>query len=725
MSIITADYLDKLYGGWLGKIIGVRHGAFIEGMTYEKIRESYGIISGYPHIYKHFAADDDTNVPTFLIRALTDYRCSEDVPAEEIGHTWLNYSPFEHGFYWWGGYGISTEHTAYLNLRAGVRAPLSGSIEQNGTTLAEQIGGQIFIDCWGLVAPGKPDLAAKLAEKAASVSHDGNGKWGGVFIATCISLAFLSDNLLEIIEQARQKIPKNLIIYKVIGEVIAFHKYNPDDWEACFAWIKANHGYDRYPGICHIVPNLAVVILALLYGNGDFSDTINICSMCGWDTDCNSGNAGTILGVMTGSKRIPRYWTEPINDQYVCSSVMGSMNIVDVPSFVYYLAALACRLQNEEVPASINNRIADNGLTFDFSLPGSRHGITVQTSNGCAPVIQNDCGSGTGLLLSGWAERKGDRADCSFNTYYTAKDFDDNRSNPAFSPTVYPGAEITAKLETAKRSLSGPSDPIDPSSSSDRKDPSDPSDVYGNIFIKTLNGRTCSGDCIRIGDAGKPSTLKFRIPPMESDAVISIGLSLRNEKDITDQTACPQILLLSISTGERPSYSIDFSHMKKQMWTAEHIEIDQFTRLKGSWDLLDGKLSGSCHDFGEIYTGHYLWSDYSVSATVRPVVTVSAGLNCRVQGAVRSYALVLADCGRIAFLKNSSDGYITLREKPFQWEYGCGYKLRIDATGNTFRCYCDDRFVFEVVDDEPFLTGCVGFSLQGCGRCEFEDLSIK
>ena len=88
----------------------------------------------------------------------------------------MNYAPFEHGFFWWGGYGVSTEHTAYLNLRNGIKAPRSGSVEQNGAAVAEQIGGQIFIDTWGLVAPGNPELAAKYAAQAASATHGGNGR---------------------------------------------------------------------------------------------------------------------------------------------------------------------------------------------------------------------------------------------------------------------------------------------------------------------------------------------------------------------------------------------------------------------------------------------------------------------------------------------------------------------------------------------------------------------
>ena len=186
---IPADYIERCYAGWLGKIAGVRLGAPIEGWTYHKIRKVLGDnVYDYIVDYNDFAADDDTNGPMFFLRALEDYVCSEELTAEHIGKAWLNYTPYEHGFYWWGGYGMSTEHTAYLNLRAGIPAPRSGSIEQNGATVAEQIGGQIFIDTWGLVNPGNPERAARFAKKAASVSHDGEGIYGGMFIAACTSM---------------------------------------------------------------------------------------------------------------------------------------------------------------------------------------------------------------------------------------------------------------------------------------------------------------------------------------------------------------------------------------------------------------------------------------------------------------------------------------------------------------------------------------------------------
>ncbi|MFR9234084.1 MAG: ADP-ribosylglycohydrolase family protein [Eisenbergiella massiliensis] len=64
------DFIEKIYAGWLAKIIGIRLGAPVESWTYEKIRTVYGEVNGYLADYRDFAADDDSNGPIFLIRAL-------------------------------------------------------------------------------------------------------------------------------------------------------------------------------------------------------------------------------------------------------------------------------------------------------------------------------------------------------------------------------------------------------------------------------------------------------------------------------------------------------------------------------------------------------------------------------------------------------------------------------------------------------------------------------
>ena len=41
-------------------------------------------------------------------------------------------------------------------------------------------------------------------------------------------------------------------------------------------------------------------MLALLYGDGGFLETLKVANTAGWDTDCNSGNVGCLLGIRNG-----------------------------------------------------------------------------------------------------------------------------------------------------------------------------------------------------------------------------------------------------------------------------------------------------------------------------------------------------------------------------------------------------------------------------------------
>jgi len=173
---LPPDYLERVYAGVLGKVIGVYLGRPFEGWTYERIVRQIGEITYYVHerLGKPLIVPDDDISGTFtFLRAMPDYGNSPDLTPAQIGQTWLNYLIERQTVLWWGGMGNSTEHTAYLRLKAGIPAPESGSAARNGLIVAEQIGAQIFIDGWAMIAPGDPERAADLARRAATVSHDG------------------------------------------------------------------------------------------------------------------------------------------------------------------------------------------------------------------------------------------------------------------------------------------------------------------------------------------------------------------------------------------------------------------------------------------------------------------------------------------------------------------------------------------------------------------------
>src|SRR5882724_9565638 len=131
---LPVDYLERVYAGVLGKVIGVYLGRPFEGWTYERIIAELGEISGYVHERMGMpliVTDDDISGTFTFLRALPDHGNDPDLSAAQIGQTWLNYLIERRSILWWGGMGNSTEHTAYLRLKQGIAAPESGSIARN------------------------------------------------------------------------------------------------------------------------------------------------------------------------------------------------------------------------------------------------------------------------------------------------------------------------------------------------------------------------------------------------------------------------------------------------------------------------------------------------------------------------------------------------------------------------------------------------------------------
>jgi ADP-ribosylglycohydrolase len=706
--VIPEDYAERVYAGWLGKVIGVRHGGNIEQWTYERIERTFGEITHYLHEFKNFAADDDTNGPMFFLRALEDYTHTRAITPERMGLTWLNYSPDGHGFYWWGGYGKSTENTAYLNLKHGIMAPRSGSIEQNGLAVAEQIGGQIFIDVWGLIAPGNPQLAAEYAEKIASVSHDGNGKYGGMFIAACIAAAFIESDIEIIIESALTVIPADCEYTRMVRAVMSFHKDHPDQWRDCFKYVHEHFGYHLYPGECHIIPNSAVIVLSLLYSGGDFSRAINVCNMCGWDTDCNVANVGTIMGVRGGLAGIDDSWRKPINDFLCCSSVIGTLNMLDLPWCASYIARLGYKIAEQEAPAAWKAVVEGEGPRFHFEYPGSTHAFRLDWDS--ANHVTGKTENTTEAAASGSRSLKVlfDRATggygyrAYYQTYYRPHDFNDSRYDPSFSPLIYPGQSIEAKVMVPATVGAG---------------------VQARLYVKDGNsGVRRYGEKVRL-EPGQWTQLRYDIPAMSNVCLEEAGVEWIPE---SGYGAILTAYVDDFHFAGGPDYAIDFAHERLERWHGLHIEVSQFTYLRGQWTLEDGQLSGSY--FGEpaeCYTGDLSWRDYTVEAVVIPQLGDHHNVQFRVQGGIRSYAVGLAANHKIGLYKNEN-GYRVLHLADYAWEAGKAYTIRVKAVGNRFEVAVNGQALLNYTDDQdPYLKGQIGFSNFQGSHTHYKSFSVK
>ncbi len=54
--------------------------------------------------------------------------------------------------------------------------------------------------------------------------------------------------------------------------------------------------------------NAAYVVIGLLYGEGDFTRSLEITTRCGQDADCNPSTVAGVLGTVIGYDKIPAYW---------------------------------------------------------------------------------------------------------------------------------------------------------------------------------------------------------------------------------------------------------------------------------------------------------------------------------------------------------------------------------------------------------------------------------
>ena len=376
---IPSDYPERVYAGVLGKLIGVYLGRPFEGWTYERIAAELGEVTGYVHerFGKPLIVTDDDISGTFtFLRALADHGNRRDLEPREIGETWLNYIIEDRTILWWGGMGDSTEHTAYLRLKASIPAPRSGSIALNGQVVAEQIGSQIFIDGWGMVAPGDPELAADLARRAASVSHDGEAIHGAQVIAALEAQAFVESDIDRLLDTALGLIPADALIARVIADIREWHAAEPD-WRAARARIAGRYGYDRYGGNCHMIPNHALIILGLLYGEGDLLRSLTIVNTAGWDTDCNSGNLGCLLGIRNGLaalEAVPAL-REPVADRLYLATADGGRGISDAVIETYHV------VNGGRALAGLDPLVAKGGARFHFELPGAVQGFRAEDTS--------------------------------------------------------------------------------------------------------------------------------------------------------------------------------------------------------------------------------------------------------------------------------------------------------------------------------------------------------
>lgn len=318
------EFLDKIHGCWYGKCLGGAAGAPVEGL--KKVIE----VDDFTDIFNPDLPNDDLDLQLLWIDVLKEKGTilnSCDLADAWVEKCWYPFS--EYGYF-------------LKNYIRGVKPPYSGII--NNSFFKEGMGCPIRSEIWGIISAGNPELASQYAYMDASLDHAENSVYAEQFLAAIEAMAFVESDMDKLIECGMKYIPQESKLHKCFDMIIDMNKDGKN-------WISARKEVlNRYshPDFTNVVQNLGFVLIALLWGNCDMRDTINIALKCGYDTDCTCASAASVVGIIKGYNELGAEITELIKDYFICGVdvVLESDSIKDL---AFTTAKIAMQTPNYEL----------------------------------------------------------------------------------------------------------------------------------------------------------------------------------------------------------------------------------------------------------------------------------------------------------------------------------------------------------------------------------------
>jgi hypothetical protein len=540
-----------------------------------------------------------------------------------------------------------------------------------------------------MVAPGDPELAADLARRAASVSHDGEAVYGAQVIAAMEAQAFVERDLGKLLDTAAALIPRDSVIFRLIADLRDW-RATDNDWRKTRERVVAHYGYDKFIGNCHMVPNHAVILLALLYGDDDFQRSLMIANTAGWDTDCNSGNVGCLMGIKNGLAGIEAGpdWRGPVADRMYLPTADGGRAITDAVRETYEVVSIGRALAGEPAP------LPKNGARHHFDLPGSVQGFRPEESPETrgAATIENVSGhseSGTRSLAIRYHALAPGRAGRVATATFTPPEA---RKMGGYSliacPTLYPGQTVRARVSA---------------------DAANPGMVNTALHARCY-GAEDNPTLLRGSDRslapGEAVTLEWTVPPADSQPIFEVGLELTSPPATSQPPSiggqggrADGVLYLDWLTWDGAPDTVFKRGASGEMWRRAWVIAADRAEFWGPGLVRVMQGAGS----GLLIQGTREWRDYEGSADVTPRLAEAAGLAACVQGQ-RRYVALLLGCGGKARLVRVLDEETVLAETDFPWSLDETYTLALETRGTRLVGRINGRQVLVAEDPGSALT---------------------
>ena len=304
-TIPAEDFRDRMIGAWLGQSVGVAYGWPTEFTHNGTIIPAKEMPVWKPEVVNNTFEQDDLYVEMTFIDTLL--RRGLGVTTREAGVDFANSA-----YRLW-----CANLNARNNLRNGIAAPASSHPKFHATT--DDIDYQIEADFSGILAPGLPQAAVDLGETFGRIMNYGDGLYAGQFVGALYAEAYFETDRVRLVEKALKAIPSESKYAGMVRDMLAWHAANPTCWQA--AWTNAVEKYYRTKANVgrvsmaqiNVKVNGAMVLLGLLYGDGDMDRTMYVSTAGGFDSDCNPSTACGVLGTMIGSSRFAEKYSAKLD----------------------------------------------------------------------------------------------------------------------------------------------------------------------------------------------------------------------------------------------------------------------------------------------------------------------------------------------------------------------------------------------------------------------------
>lgn len=299
-----------------GAMIGLAVGDAVGDLGRDQeCRTKYGLVVS---LLPGAKSTDDTEFGFLTARTLLDY--NGDISSEKVWDSWKRYIVDQGGMKKRGGRPL---YGAVQNIERGKRPPLSGI----DNSMNDDDGAAMRMAPIGIFAAGDTSEAARLAALDAKVSHDRDGIWSAQAVAAAVSAAIVGKDKEEIVEIARQQIPDESWLGRMMDHALELCKgagHIREIWEQLHNDFRAS----EHASSAEAIPQA----LAIFYMCGDsMDDALFWSANFGRDADTIAAVVCSLVGARHGVDVFPEAWISQVRHaDGVCLGCVADMDAIDL-----------------------------------------------------------------------------------------------------------------------------------------------------------------------------------------------------------------------------------------------------------------------------------------------------------------------------------------------------------------------------------------------------------